>query len=113
MTLHVDVVKNDWAHDRRELGARVFPVDDDIKVDPQNGENWEYVVTQPFADPQTGTQLTRQDAIAFLEKLHLALANDYWFATGLHDDDTCPFREASHMPLTRGEPEVVRPARIL
>jgi len=95
VNIHVDLVKNDYQHRRRILGARVYPLPDDVKVDPQNGEDWNATIrARAFQDPETGETLSpRENPVRFLAKLHEVVNNTYWFATGLHDDDLCPFAD--------------------
>jgi hypothetical protein len=93
MTIHVDLVKNDWGGERQVLGARLYPAGDDIKLDPQDAQDWRALVDRPYVDPVTGETLSPRDPLRFLECLHRVVSSTYWFATGLHDDDTCPFKE--------------------
>lgn len=93
MSIHIDVGSIDWHGNRRVLGARVYPLDDNIKIDPQGADDWEIVVRRSYVDEDTGEKLSPQQSIKFLEKLHVVISSDYSFCTGLHDDDTCPFRE--------------------
>ena len=104
MNIHVDLVKNDWGHGRRILGARIYPGVDDVKIDPQDGDDWNPAIrAHSFQDSETGHLVTAtSDPLQYLGQLHEVINNTYWYVTGLHDDDLCPFADGVNvLPIER------------
>ncbi len=99
MTLHVDIIRNDWSAGRQKVVARAFVADEDVAVDSIEGA-WEDVVKRPFPDRGDGGMIyPEKEPGLFLEKLHTAIAGSYLFATEEHEEEKCPFAEANAVTM--------------
>ena len=69
-----------------------------MKVEAEDAHCREIVV-------ESMPQVMAQDPMRFLEELSRRFHSDYFFATELHDDESCPFAKGSRTPFEQ-------PARI-
>jgi hypothetical protein len=85
MTVHVDLVQNEWLAGKQTRLARFAVVDGRPVVDNFAGvvqSELDYLLTGP--DPA-------EDPAGFLEGLQYRCCGTYVFATAPHDDDACVF----------------------
>jgi hypothetical protein len=87
VTLHVDVVKNEWNDGFQVLVAQVFPTQEDVKVTTLLGTEWEEVLRRPIVDRTTGETVTVRNPERFLKVLGDAFDGSLFFVTSAHPDD--------------------------
>jgi len=87
MSVHVDVVRNDWIGGQQQAVARVLATDEgDLKIESPDPGTWVPIVERAIAevgDPD--------DPEGTMVRLHEVLDGSHLFAKEPHDDDACPF----------------------
>lgn len=101
MSLHVDVIKNEWHAGQQALVARAFVKDGHFVVDSLDGrKEWVEIVSRPFIEPQTGETLDpEKDSEAFLSKLNEAMHGSYLVATEAHEEEDCEYQSVVSIPV--------------
>lgn len=99
MAVHVDIVSSEPLASEPRLLARVSlnggpGLDMDLAADrPDTQQMWSYLRSRVQIDPD-------DDPLAFLEALTHAIDSTYVGASGVHDDEHCPFhRNGTLQPL--------------
>jgi hypothetical protein len=103
MPSHVDLVENRWSAGYQERVGSAYRGAHGVEVDAQDQHYREIVLR--------GGEEMSSDPDRFLEGLSARFHSDYFFATELHDETTCPFADGDHLPFRR-QP-VAQPAESL
>jgi hypothetical protein len=100
MALHVDVVKNEWLAGVQHVVARLFEEAGQVHLDSPDPDVWQSIVLRPLTNRETGDIIyPEKEPDEFLRLLRENLRGDYLFATGIHDENECPFVEHSMIPI--------------
>lgn len=92
MTLHVDILENDWAAGVQRRVARLYVNGQGVEVDMSDDpERWKRKLVRPIPDTVKGDLLDPEDAPKdFLDALARDMAaGSYVVAVGPHDDMAC------------------------
>jgi hypothetical protein len=94
MTLHVDVVKNEWLAGFQHPVARVFLRSGALDVESPDPERWFSFLRESVGDIDP-----TRDAMEFLAALPHNIQGTYIFATEPHDEDQCPYHDHPVVPI--------------
>jgi hypothetical protein len=109
-TVHVDLVKNEWASGLQVRAACVAAISDHVQLVGNAILEYQDLLDRPIFDPTTGSTVylvkeKPEDAFAVLGH---AFASEYTFVTAPHDDLVCPFLHGETLPMaTVMEPKLL------
>lgn len=109
VTVHVDIIRNDWHAGHQTLVARAFVRDSTFVLEPlDDNKDWIEVVSRPFISLSVGRELyPEKDPELFIANLHEAMHGSYLFATEAHESFDCEYVEhISTIPVRDIEPGV-------
>jgi len=109
VSLHVDVVRNEWSAGRQTVVARVVLHGGRLSVDSPQPATWSEVVLRPLRDPETRHAISADvEPERFLRALSSQLHGSHLFATEPHEDPGCPFPDWHQTNVEAGVPVPAR-----
>ncbi len=111
MSVHVDVVKNEWLTGEQRPIARLFVGRGELQIDSPDPARWGPVVEQAL----DGLKLDDVEPAERLEELSTRLRGSHLFATVPHDHDECPYRgtwESIRMESVSSSQPAANPAAV-
>jgi|AntDryMetagUQ889_1029465.scaffolds.fasta_scaffold10793_1 hypothetical protein len=90
VSVHVDVVKNEWLTGEQRPIARLFVGKGELQIDSPDPARWGPVVEQAL----DGMKLDHPEPEEQLGEVTSRLRGSHLFATVPHDHDDCPYRGA-------------------
>lgn len=93
MALHVDLIENRWSGGYQQRVGKVFVCEGHVEVEPAS--RYRELVLSAYGDERVSKPKQ------FLNELGDRYHSDYFFATGPHDEETCPFSHEDRVPFTQ------------
>lgn len=93
MALHVDLIENRWSGAYQERVGKVFVSDGHVEVEPES--RYRDLLLSNYGDERISKPKQ------FLNELAERYHNDYFFASGPHDEATCPFSHGERVPFAQ------------
>lgn len=94
MSVHVDLVRNQWLTGEQQPIARLYVGQGKLQIDSPDRARWSPVVEEALG----GVDLD-QPADEVLEAAPAAIQGSHLFATEPHDEASCPFRDWSTVKM--------------
>jgi hypothetical protein len=87
MSVHVDVLRNDWLGGEQHPVARLYVAGGNLKIDSPDSARWRPVIEEVLAD-----HLREQSPEEILDQLPRVFQGSFLVATPPHADSECSYR---------------------
>jgi hypothetical protein len=93
-------VKNEWLVGSQHVVARVRAEADGVIVESHDPETWNGIILRPLPREDAEKVIDpKAHPKEFLDLLPKRIHGSYLFATEVHADEECPFREHRELPI--------------
>lgn len=95
MSVHVDIVRNDWLGGEQRPVARLYVAGGGLKIDSPDSSRWRPVVEEALGD-LLRSELSSEKLLAEATRV---LAGSHLLATQPHSEAECAFRAWASAPI--------------